>query len=91
MKEELLNIKLAKKYKEGLFEYKEGLDNIPEWPLLQKNGWIFEEHLKLYKLIEIEHMNYVLNESLSSGEFSEEETKEMKELIKNAINEYNKM
>ena len=59
MKEELLNIKLAKKYNEGLFEYKEGLDNIPEWPLLQKNGWIFEEHLKLYKLIEIEHMNYV--------------------------------
>ena len=36
-------------------------------------------------------MNYVLNESLSSDEFSEEETKEMKELIKNAINEYNKM
>lgn len=88
MKEELLNIKLPKKYKEGLFEYKEGLDNIPEWPLLQKNGWTFEEHLKLYKLIEIEHMNYVLNESLSSDEFSEEE---MKELIKNAINEYNKM
>lgn len=88
MKEELLNIKLPKKYKEGLFEYKEGLDNIPEWPLLQKKGWTFEEHLKLYKLIEIEHMNYVLNESLSSDEFSEEE---MKELIKNAINEYNKM
>lgn len=91
MKEKLLNIKLPKKYKEGLFEYKEGLDSVPEWPLLQKNGWTFEKYLKLCKLVEIEHMNYVLNENLSSSEVSEEEVKEMKELIKNAINEYNEI
>lgn len=91
MKEELLNIKLPKEYKEGLFKYEEGLDNVPEWPILQKKGWTFEEHLKLYKLVEVEHMKYVLNESLSSNEVSQEEVKEMNELIKNAINEYNEM
>lgn len=91
MKEKLLNIKLPKEYKEGLFKYKEGLDNVPEWPILQKNGWTFEEHLKLCKLIEIEHMKYVLNDSLSSGEVSQEEVQETKKLIKDAINEYNEM
>ncbi|MDY4079641.1 MAG: hypothetical protein SOY42_12810 [Clostridium sp.] len=48
-------------------------------------------HLKLYKLIEIEHMKYILNETLSSNQVSQEEVKEMKELVKNAINEYNEM
>ena len=91
MKEKLLNIKLPKEYKEGLFEYEEGLDNVPQWPVLKKNGWTFEEHLKLYKLIEIEHMKYILNDSLLSGEVSQEEAKEISKLIRNAINEYNEM
>lgn len=85
MKENLLNIKLPKKYEEGLFKYEEGIDSIPEWPMLQKNGWTFQEHLKLHKLVEIEHMKYLLDE------VSEDEMEEVTKLINNAINEYNQM
>lgn len=62
LKSQLLKIKLPKEYKEGLIKYKLGLDNFPDWPMLQVQGWTFKEHLKLEKLISIEAIKYSLNE-----------------------------
>lgn len=41
MKMDLLKIKskLTNEYEEGLYVYEEGLDNIPQWPVLLENGW----------------------------------------------------
>lgn len=89
MKEELIKLKLPKKYKEGLFEYKIGLDNVPEWPILQKLGWTFKEHLKLEVLVGIEHMKYSLNEAINENKITEDEIKECERMIKEAIVEYN--
>ena len=89
MKKELIKLKLPKKYKEGLFEYKIGLDNVPEWPTLQKLGWTFKEHLKLEALVGIEHMKYSLNEAINENEITEDEIKECERMIKEAIGEYN--
>jgi len=89
MKEQLLNIKLPDKYKEGLINYSHELDNVPDWPTLLKRGWTFKEHLKLEKLVEIEFIKYSLKEMIEDSEITEEEIKEAKEIIKNAIKEYN--
>lgn len=89
MKEELIKLKLPKKYKEGLFEYKIGLDNVPDWTTLQKYGWTFKEYSKLEKLVEIEHMKFLLKEDVYNNEATEEEIKECERMIKEAIGEYN--
>lgn len=89
MKERLLNIKLPDKYKDGLINYSLGLDNVPDWLALQEQGWTFQEHLKLEKLIEIEHMKYSLNEAINENEITREEIKEIEDLIANVIKEYN--
>lgn len=91
MKEQLLNIKLPQKYKEGLLDYKEGVDIVPSWIELSEKGYSWEEHLKLNKLVEIEHMKYELKEAIEDNELTEEEIKEAERLILNAINEYNEM
>lgn len=91
MKEELIKIKLPKEYKEGLFQYKLGLDNVPDWPTLQKLGWTFKEHLKLEALVCIEHMKYSLNQAINDNEITEDEIKECKQMIDNTIKEYNAM
>lgn len=91
MKEELLKIKLPQKYKEGLINYKEGLDNIPDWPELSEKGYTWDEHLKLNKLIEIEHMKHSLNDLLEDDELTEEEIQEARILIQKSIKEYNEM
>ncbi|WP_040212392.1 hypothetical protein [Clostridium polynesiense] len=92
MKNVLIEIKLPKEYKENLFEYKPGLNNIPDWPLLKKGGWTFQEHLKLEKLIEIEYMKYVLQEAITNEDInSDDEMKQYKIMIKNAIEEYNNL
>ncbi|AQR95551.1 hypothetical protein [Clostridium saccharoperbutylacetonicum] len=87
MKEQLLNIDLPEKYKEGLIEYVPGLDNEPQWPELQKLGYTWEKHLKLNKLVEIEAMKY----GLKDNDITPEEILEIKKLIQNAIEEYNNM
>lgn len=89
MKEELIKLKLPKEYKEGLFEYEIGLDNVPNWPTLQKAGWSFKDHLKLETLVGIEHMKYSLKEAVEDDEITEEEIKECEKMIDNAIKEYN--
>ncbi len=89
MKEELIKLKLPKKYKEGLFEYKIGVDNVPNWPILEKYGWTFKEHSKLEKLVEIEHMKCLLKEYIYNNEATEEEIKECERMIKEVIGEYN--
>lgn len=89
MKEVLIKLKLPKNYKEELFEYKIGLDNVPDWSTLQKHGWTFKEHSKLEKLVEIEHMKYLLKEYTYNNEATEEEIKECERRIKEAIGEYN--
>lgn len=89
MKMDLLNIKLPQEYKENLFQYKEGLDNVPNWIELKKKGYTWNEHLKLDKLIEIENMKYRLNEAINNNEVSDEEIQEAEYLIKNTIKEYN--
>ena len=91
MKDKLLEINLSEEYREGLIDYKIGLDNIPDWPMLQSHGWTFKEHLKLEKLIGIEHMKYSLNEAIEDDEIMEEEVKEVKLLIEKSIKEYNEM
>lgn len=91
MKEELIKLKLPKEYKEGLFEYKLGLDNVPDWPTLQKHGWTLKEHLKLESLVGIEHMKYSLKESIDDNEVTDEEIKECQKMIQEAIKEYNQM
>lgn len=91
MKEDLLNLKLPKKYEEGLFKYELGLDNMPDWPEFLKNGWSFQDYMKLEKLVGIEHMKYILNDAIEDGEVSEEEIKELRELIEDAIKGYNEM
>ncbi|HAT4348523.1 hypothetical protein [Clostridium perfringens] len=91
MKEELIKLKLPKEYKEGLFEYQIGLDNVPDWPTLQKLGWTFKEHLKLEALVGIEHMKYSLKEAINDNEITEEEIKECNKIIEANIDKYNKM
>lgn len=91
MKEDLLNIKLPQKYKEGLIDYQEGLDNVPNWLELSKKGFTWEEHLKLNKLVEIEAMKYILNDAIKDNEITNEEISESKKLIEKAIEEYNNM
>lgn len=91
MKEQILNIKLPDKYIEGLIEYVPGLDNEPQWPELQKIGYTWEKHLKLLKLVAIEAMKYSLKEAIEDNEITEEEIKDVKVLIEQAIKEYNKM
>lgn len=89
--DKLINAKLPKAYQDGIFKYQPGLDNIPDWMTLQKNGWTKEEYSKFQKLIEIEHMKYVLNEAIADNEISKEEMSFAKQSINNAINEYNIM
>ena len=91
MKSELLKIKLPKEYKEGLIKYELGLDNFPDWPMLQAQGWTFKEHLKLEQLISIEAIKYSLNEAIEYNEVTEEEINYAKKLIDKAIEEYNAM
>lgn len=91
MKEDILSIKLPQKYKEGLIDYQEGLDNVPNWLELSKKGFTWEEHLKLNKLVEIEAMKYILNDAIKDNEITNEEISESKKLIKKAIEEYNNM
>lgn len=91
MKEELLNIKLPQKYVDGLIEYKEGLDTVPDWLELSEKGYTWDEHLKLNKLVGIEAMKYTLNEAIENKEVTEEEIEEAKMLIEKAIEEYNEM
>lgn len=91
MKSELLKIKLPTEYKEGLIKYELGLDNFPDWPMLQVQGWNFKEHLKLEKLISIEAIKYSLNEAIEDDEVTEEEINYAKKLINKAIEEYNAM
>lgn len=89
MRQELLNLTLPDKYREGLFEYCETLDGTPEWPELARCGYTWEKHLKLYKLVSIEHMKYMLKEY--GDEFTEEEMKQAKELLEQTIQEYNEI
>lgn len=91
MKEQLLKIKLPKKYEEGLIDYKVGLDNVPDWLELSKKGYTWDEHMKLNKLAEIETMKNSLNEAIEDNEITEEEIKESKILIEKAIKEYNEI
>lgn len=91
MKEELIKLKLPNEYKEGLFEYKIGLDNVPDWPTLQKHGWTLKEYLKLETLVEIEHMKYSLNEAIKDNEIIEDEAKEYNQVIQEAIDKYNRI
>ncbi|WP_434295883.1 hypothetical protein [Clostridium botulinum] len=91
MKSQLLKIKLPKEYKEGLIKYKFGLDNFPDWLMLQVQGWTFKEHLKLEKLISIEAIKYFLNEAIEDDEVTGEEINYAKKLINKAIEEYNAM
>lgn len=91
MKSVLLQLKLPLKYQEGLFEYQEGLDNIPEWPALQKKGYTWDEHLKFNKLVSIEAMKYRLIEDKEDGNITSDEIKIIEEIIDQAIKEYNEM
>ncbi|EHK2440924.1 hypothetical protein KCL46_000946 [Clostridium perfringens] len=91
MKEELIKLKLPKEYKEDVFKYEIGLDNVPDWPTLQKHGWTFKDHLKLESLVNIEHMKYSLKEAIKDNEITEDEVKECEQIIKVAIKEYNEM
>ena len=91
MKEKLLELKMPKQYEENLFVYEEGLDNVPDWIQLKQLGWSLQEYSKLQKLVEIEYMKYRLNDDINNNVVEEEEIKEINDLIKNAIEEYNEI
>lgn len=91
MKKELIKLKLPKEYKEDIFKYEVGLDNVPDWLILQKHGWTFKEYLKLGSLVNIEHMKYLLKEAIKDNEITEDEVKKCEQMIKEAIKEYNEM
>ena len=91
MKKELLNLDLPDKYKEGIINYSLGIDNVPDLPTFLKHGRTRKEYLKLEQLVHIEDMKYSLAEDIKDNEFTEEEIKEIKQLIDKAIEEYNNM
>ncbi|HBZ09127.1 MAG TPA: hypothetical protein DEO65_04455 [Bacillus bacterium] len=40
--------------------HEEGLDNIPDWPEMMKQGMSFDEYMKFRKQKNIERMEYML-------------------------------
>lgn len=91
MKEGLLKLKLPREYKDKLFEYHIGLDNVPDWLTLQKLGWTFKDHLKLESLVGIEHMKYSLKEAIEDDDVTDDVIKGCEQMIENAIKEYNEL
>ncbi|KEF40421.1 hypothetical protein M670_00447 [Schinkia azotoformans MEV2011] len=91
MKEQLLNLVLPEKYEEGLFEYKQTLDGIPEWPEMCKRGYTLEKYRKFTTLVTIEIMKYHLTEAINENLFTDDEVIEARKLLDEQIEKYNQL
>lgn len=84
MKQKLLNIQFPNQYQEGILEIEEGLDNIPELIDYLEAGRSKAEYEKFQQLYFIETMKKCLEEARI-----EDEQKEVRLCIAEAIREYN--
>lgn len=89
MKEQLLKLTLPKKYKENLFQYTPGLDNVPEW--IDLPGYTKEQYKKLTILVSIEDMKHTLDEAMKDNEITQDEIELTKQMIDARIKEYNEL
>lgn len=87
MKEKLLNIKLPLKYEDGIIEFIDGLDNVPNWIEFSTTGHSKEEYKKMNLLVDIERMKHELNQY--KNELTIEEMEYIEQLINDSIEKYN--
>jgi len=89
MKNDLLDLKLPRKYKENIIQYTPMLDGAPEWIDFAEKGYSMNDYHKFTKLYAIESMKYHLNEAIEENEISKADALEAQKLIDEAIQEYN--